>query len=75
MHVTAKEQHMTYNYALRKVCDGCDHDDRRNLIEIRWASGSKHYCEECWPYFRNDYEDEEGRKAWKRVGNYYVPTE
>jgi hypothetical protein len=45
------------------------------MIETYWASGNHHYCQECWPARRDYYEDESGREAWKRVGNYYAPND
>jgi len=56
------------------VCDGCSRSGR-NLIEVYWLSGNMHYCPRCWPDRRDYYEDENGRRAWKRIENYYAPNE
>jgi hypothetical protein len=56
------------------VCDGCGKAER-DMIETYSASGNHHYCAACWPRHRDYYEDEGGREAWKRIGNYYTPTD
>jgi hypothetical protein len=68
---------MSFKYVIsRNVCDGggC-HQSQRNMIEIYWASGNRHYCEQCWSRYRDYYESESGREVWARVGNYYAPKE
>lgn len=55
-------------------CNGCGKTES-NMIEVYWASGNSHYCQQCWPRHRNYYEDESGQQAWKRIGNYFAPTD
>jgi hypothetical protein len=57
---------MSYTYTGLR-CDGCGEKDI--LITAEWAAGDRHYCEQCWPRYRNFYEDEGGQQAWKRIGN------
>jgi len=65
---------MTYNYAIHMtIYDECHEGNKPNMIRICDTSGDRHYCQECWPNYRDYYEG--GRKAWKRVGNYYVPND
>jgi hypothetical protein len=56
------------------ICNRCSCTDR-NMIEVYWASGNAHYCQECWPKHGDYYEDDEGRQTWKQIGNYYAPCE
>jgi hypothetical protein len=66
---------MSFKYVIgRCVCDDCGRAER-GMVETYWASGSRHYCTNCWPARRAYYEDDEGRCAWKRVGNSYLPVE
>jgi hypothetical protein len=66
---------MRYKCIIGKaVCDGCNQAEP-NLIETYWASGNRHYCERCWPRHRDFYENEAGRTAWERKGNYYAPLD
>ena len=69
---------MTYSFLIgMKVCDGCHRPQGRNdnIIETDWASGYRHYCQQCWLRYRDYYEDENGQRTWKRIGNRYVPNE
>jgi hypothetical protein len=69
---------MSYGYpgTFGPFCDGCRKTLRNERdVTVEWASGDRHYCEECWPHHRDYYEDESGRRAWRRVGNYYEPNE
>ena len=63
---------MTHNAFIRmNICDEC-HRALRDMTETWSASGYRHYCSECWPHHRDHYEDE---RAWKRIGNRYLPNE
>jgi hypothetical protein len=69
---------MTHNSLIEmNVCDGC-HRPQGGEIDstiATWsAHGDRHYCNECWPSYRDHYE-ENGQRAWKRIGNRYVPNE
>jgi hypothetical protein len=68
---------MSHSFVIgTSVCDGCNRSDRHvtgSLVEIYWASGNKHYCEQCWPGYADYYESESGRRAWTRIGDYYAP--
>jgi hypothetical protein len=55
-------------------CNICD-EAEPNMVATYWAAGDRHYCKKCWPEYREFYENESGRKAWRRVGNYYAPTD
>jgi hypothetical protein len=66
---------MSHNFVIGgNVCDGCS-ERHRNTIETYWASGNRHYCEQCWARYRDYYEDESGRETWTRVGNSYAPKD
>jgi hypothetical protein len=65
---------MSNAYCGLTICDGCRKSER-DMIEIYWASGNRHYCQKCWPNHRDYYEDESGRRAWKRIGNHYAPID
>jgi hypothetical protein len=62
---------MTYQPLIgMAVCNDC-HRAEPHMIEAWYASGLRHYCQKCWPLYRNYYEDES--RGWKRVENRYVP--
>ena len=63
---------MSKAYDGRRYCDGCN-KAKEGMIECYWASGNKDYCKECWPRYRNFYEDEAGQSAWVREGDYFAP--
>ena len=67
---------MTHNSFIgMNICDEC-HRPQGGKIDntiSTWSEGGyRHYCSECWPRYRDYYEDE---RAWKRIGNRYVPNE
>jgi len=69
---------MSFNPVIgQTICDPCGRCKTRSdtFVEAYWAMGNRHYCDKCWPRYRDYYEDEGGRQAWKRVGNYYAPIE
>jgi hypothetical protein len=66
---------MSYSFVLATtICDAC-HKSERNMVEVHWAAGNRHYCQQCWPDRRDFYENDSGRRAWKRLGNRYVAAE
>jgi hypothetical protein len=68
---------MTYNHSIHmSICDDC-HQAKPNMIETYWAAAAdyRHYCKQCWPRYRDYYEGESGRQAWKRIGDRYVPID
>jgi hypothetical protein len=69
---------MTYSSIIgMNVCDDCHkpQSQQRDTMAIWWASGWRHYCEQCWPEHRDYYDSESGRRAWKQIGNCYEPIE
>jgi hypothetical protein len=58
----------------KAACNYCS-KVKRDMIAAYWADGDHHYCQECWPEARRFYEDEAGRQAWKRIGNYYTAVD
>lgn len=62
-----------HTYVGKAICNGCSRTEP-DMIEIYYASGNAHSCKECWPSRCDYYDDDAGRHAWQRVGNYYAPT-
>jgi hypothetical protein len=56
------------------VCNICGKAEPA-MIEVYWASGNRHFCEQCWPLQREYYEDQSGQRAWVRIGNYFAPRD
>jgi hypothetical protein len=74
--VTQQRSKQMYQHLIdMAVCDDCHKPTNSTMIEIYWASGNRHYCQECWPKYRDYYEDESGRDAWERQDNYYAPRD
>ena len=70
------EKAMSYDphHADTKICDGCL-EPKPIIIEVYWARGNRHYCQKCWPFRRDYYESDEGRRTWKRTDSYYAPVD